>query len=170
MFVHGLLDVKILTFPIPIFAPIYHPSVYQFRTKKPPNFVQIRSFYDNLLKIHPIYVNWVPSSAMKTPPIAIPKFATTHPKRQAHIRIPCQCENPLRAIDSTRSTICHNQMGSLGCYFLSVCFCVGWVCSFYRNYWSLNSYKDSFQMIIKIHTCNMYSWKDKPYKYTAQDS
>ena len=28
------------------------------------------------------------------PPIAIPNFAKKRPKRQAHIRIPCQCENP----------------------------------------------------------------------------
>ena len=27
-------------------------------------------------------------------PIAIPNFAKKHPKRQAHIRIPRQCENP----------------------------------------------------------------------------
>ena len=26
------------------------------------------AFYSNLLKIHPIYANWVPSSAMKLPP------------------------------------------------------------------------------------------------------
>ena len=31
---------------------------------------------------------------MKPPPIVIPNFAKKYPKRQAHIRIPCQCENP----------------------------------------------------------------------------
>ena len=32
-----------------------------------PNFAQIGCFYHSLLKIHPIYVNWAPSSVMKTP-------------------------------------------------------------------------------------------------------
>ena len=35
---------------------------------------------------------------MKIPLIAIPKFAKKHPKRQAHIHIPCQRENPPPAI------------------------------------------------------------------------
>ena len=47
-------------------------------------------------EIHPIYVNWVPSSAMNPPPIAIPKSTKKHPKRQAQICIPCQCEYPLQ--------------------------------------------------------------------------
>ena len=33
-----LPDIEILTFSLPIFVPIYHPSVYQFCTKKTPQF------------------------------------------------------------------------------------------------------------------------------------
>ena len=60
------LDVEILTFTILILAPIYHPSEYQFHTKT-PILLKLDTFYDNLLEIQPIYVNWAPSSAMKTP-------------------------------------------------------------------------------------------------------
>ena len=49
-----LPDVEILTFAISIFVPIYHQSVYQFRTKT-PNSAKIGCF---LLKIHPNYVHW----------------------------------------------------------------------------------------------------------------
>ena len=67
---------------------------YTVFKKKTPTFDQIGCFYNNLPKIHPFYVIWAPSALMKTPPIAIPNFAKKCPKRQAHIRIPCQCENP----------------------------------------------------------------------------
>ena len=55
-----LPDLKNLTFSIPFFCSISHPSVYQFGQ----NWVL---FYNNLPKIHPIYVIWAPSSLMKTP-------------------------------------------------------------------------------------------------------
>ena len=47
------------------------------------NFAQIGAFNHHLLKIHTIYLKWVPSSVIK-PPIAIQKFVKKHPKRQAH--------------------------------------------------------------------------------------
>ena len=71
---------KILTFAIPNFVhlpPINIPILY----KKHPILLKLGALYHHLLKIHPIYVNWVPSSVMKTP-IAIPKSAKKHPKRQ----------------------------------------------------------------------------------------
>ena len=82
-------------------------SLYQFFAKFPTHqytiferkapdliWIKLGAFYNNLPQIHPIYVIWAPPSLMKTPPIAIPNFAKKCPKRQAHIRIPCQCENP----------------------------------------------------------------------------
>ena len=54
-----------------------------------PNFLPISIPFSK--EKHPI---WAPLSLMKTPPpIAIPNFVKKWPKRQAHIRIPCQCEN-----------------------------------------------------------------------------
>ena len=91
-----LPDFKKLTFSIPIFINIYHPSVYQF-CQKTPNFAQIRCFSQNLLKIHPIYVNWVPLSVMKTHPLLYHNLwrSTPNGRRQAHICVPYQCETPL---------------------------------------------------------------------------
>ena len=62
--------------------------------QKHPILLKFGAFYHHLLKINPIYVNWVPSSMMKTPPISIPKSAKKHPKRHVHISIPCQCDYP----------------------------------------------------------------------------
>ena len=78
-----LPDFEILTFPIPIFVSIHHLSTYQFRTEN-TQFCLNLVLYHDLLKIHPIYVDWAPSSVTKSPPIAIPKFAKKHPKRQPH--------------------------------------------------------------------------------------
>ena len=80
-----------LTFSILIFCPISHPSVYHF-WKKHPILAKLGAFYNNLPKIYSIYVIWAPSSLMK-PPDRYTNFAKKHPKRQAHIGIPCQCEN-----------------------------------------------------------------------------
>ena len=75
---------------LPNFPPISIPS----SNEKHPILIKLGAFCNKLPKIHPIYVIWAPSSLMKPPPIAIPIFAKKCPKRQAHIRIPCQCENP----------------------------------------------------------------------------
>ena len=90
-----LLDLKNLTFPIPNFCTITHPS-YTIFERKAPNF----AFYHDLLKIHPIYVIWAPSSLMKTHQLLYQISRNSTPKgRLIHIypgklRIPCQCENP----------------------------------------------------------------------------
>ena len=68
-----LPDLENLTISIPIFCQIFHPSVYHFRKKstqfgeKHPIWIKLGAFYNNLPKIHPIYVIWAPSSLMKTP-------------------------------------------------------------------------------------------------------
>ena len=48
-------------------CPIYNSSLYQFCTGKKTHkiLLNVGAFYDNLLKTHPIYVNWAPSPAMK---------------------------------------------------------------------------------------------------------
>ena len=61
-----LPDLDNLTLSIQIFRPISHPSVYHFQTKKHPILPKFCAFYNNMLKIHPIYVIWAPSSLMKT--------------------------------------------------------------------------------------------------------
>ena len=62
------------------FFPNYHPSVYQFHTKTTQFCAKLGAFYDNLLKVHPMYVNWVPLCVRKTPQYAVPKFAKSTPK------------------------------------------------------------------------------------------
>ena len=83
-----LRDLENLTFSIPIFC-----QIFPVLKEKHPILIKLGAFYNDLSKIQSIYVIWAPSSLMKNP-IAIPNFAKRRPKRQAHIRIPCQCENP----------------------------------------------------------------------------
>ena len=91
---------------LPNFPPISIP----FSKEKHPIWIKLGVFYNNLPKIHPIYVIWAPPSLMKTPPIAIPNFAKKCPKRQAHIRIPCRCENPPRLASYVHFALkVHNQ-------------------------------------------------------------
>ena len=52
---------------IPIFCQISHSSAYQVWKKKNPILTKLDAFYNNLPKIHPIYVIWAPSSLMNTP-------------------------------------------------------------------------------------------------------
>ena len=87
-----LVDLKYLTFYtdfLPNFPPTHQYIILEKSTQFWPNWVL---FYNNLPKIYSIYVIWAPSSLMK-PPDRYTKFAKKHPKRQAHIGIPCQCEN-----------------------------------------------------------------------------
>ena len=76
------------------FLPNFPPINIPFLKEKHPILTKLDTFYNIWPKIHPIYVIWALSSLMKTPPIAIPNSTKKRPKRQAHIRIPCQCENP----------------------------------------------------------------------------
>ena len=72
------------------FLPNFPPTRIPFLKGKHPILTKLGAFYNNLPKIHPIYVIWAPSSLMK-PSDHYTKFCS---KRQAHTRIPCQCENP----------------------------------------------------------------------------
>ena len=81
-------------YPYTNFLPNFPHHHYTIFERKALNLTKLGAFYNNLPQIHPIYVIWAPSSSDENPLIAIPNFAKRCPKRQAHIRIPCQCENP----------------------------------------------------------------------------
>ena len=85
-------DLKKWTFSIVNFHfhPITHLPVY---TRKAPNFPKSRAFYKDC-KMAPNLCNLDSLVSDKNPPIKKKKKKKKHPKRQAHIRIPCQCENP----------------------------------------------------------------------------
>ena len=80
-------------------------SLYQFFAKFPthqytiferkaPNLDQIGCFLQQFAQNTPNLCNLGSFVSDENPPIAIPNFAKKCPKRQAHIHIPCQCENP----------------------------------------------------------------------------
>ena len=49
------------------FLPNFPPINIPFSKEKHPIWIKLGAFYNNLPKIHPIYVIWAPSSLMKTP-------------------------------------------------------------------------------------------------------
>ena len=49
------------------FLPNFPPISIPFLEEKHPIWIKLGAFYNNLPKIHPIYVIWAPSSLMKTP-------------------------------------------------------------------------------------------------------
>ena len=49
------------------FLPNFPPISIPFLKEKHPILIKLGAFYNNLPKIHPIYVIWAPSSLMKTP-------------------------------------------------------------------------------------------------------
>ena len=49
------------------FLPNFPPVSIPFSKEKHPIWIKLGAFYNNLQKIHPIYVIWAPSSLMKTP-------------------------------------------------------------------------------------------------------
>ena len=75
------------------FLPNFPPISIPFSKEKHPIWIKLGAFYNNLPKMHPIYVISGSFVSDENPLIAIPNFAKKCPKRQAHIRIPCQCEN-----------------------------------------------------------------------------
>ena len=83
-----LLDAKILTVAMPIFCPHLPPTSISIEYKS-AILLEVDAFYDNLLQMQLIYVIWTSSFALENR-IAISKFATKHPKRQAHMHVPCQ--------------------------------------------------------------------------------
>ena len=50
------------------FLPNFPPISIPYSKEKHPIWIKLGAFYNNLPKIHPIYVIWAPSSLMKTPP------------------------------------------------------------------------------------------------------
>ena len=74
-----------------------HQYTYFVLKNTDPILLKLGTFYNNLLKKHLIYVNWVPSSVMNPPSLYQNRGGGGGgkcPKRQAYIRIPCQCEYP----------------------------------------------------------------------------
>ena len=68
--------------------------------KKHPISLKLGDFSANLLNIHPIYVNWTPSSVMKTPLAIYQNLqkSTTKDSKSTKSHLQCQCENlPLLA-------------------------------------------------------------------------
>ena len=88
-------------FPYTNFLPNFPLISIPFSKEKHPILNKLGAFYNNLPKIHTIYTIWAHSSLIK-PPIAIPNFVKKRPKRQAHIRISCQCENPPGEMQQTK--------------------------------------------------------------------
>ena len=75
-----------------IFLSNLSPISIPFSKEKYPNLTKLDAFYNNLPKIHPIYVIWAPLTQIARPLYKISQKSA--PKgMQAHIRIPCQCEN-----------------------------------------------------------------------------
>ena len=103
-----LSNVENQTFSIPIFCliPTHQYTVFE---RKAPNFDQIGCFSQQFAHDTPNLCNLGSFVSDENLPIAIPNFAKKRPKRQVHIRIPCQCENPHpRGI---LLSICHGTVG-----------------------------------------------------------
>ena len=86
-------------FSLYLFMSPFTTHQYTNFDQKQPMLLKLGAFYNNLLTTHQIYGD---ENAL----ITIPKFAKkkkkkkkkkkNHPRRQVHIRIPCQCENLFR--------------------------------------------------------------------------
>ena len=85
-------DLANLTFSIPVFAWL-HTHQYTIFDRKAPNFANWVLF-TMICSNTPNLCNCGSLVSDENPPIAIPNFVKKHPKRQVHIRIPCQCETP----------------------------------------------------------------------------
>ena len=75
------------------------PSVYHFQ-KKSTQFCPNWALFTIICQSSLCSLGSIISD--ENPPIAIPNFAKKHPKRQAHMRIPCQCENHPQDFSSWR--------------------------------------------------------------------
>ena len=67
MYVDVPADLQNFDFRYILFCPNLTPINIPILYKKYSILLKLGAFYHHLLKIHPIYVNWVPSSGMKTP-------------------------------------------------------------------------------------------------------
>ena len=88
------------------FLPNFQPISIPFSKEKHPILTKLEAFYNNL----PNVCN-LGSFIFDDPPITIPNFAKKRPKRQAHIRIPCQCEERPPALGWSQSgEHCHTSI------------------------------------------------------------
>ena len=72
------------------FLPNFPPINIPFLKKKHPILTKLGAFYNNLPKIHPIYVIWAHSTLMKTPRSLYQISRISAPKGRHIIRIPCE--------------------------------------------------------------------------------
>ena len=89
-----------------------------FSKEKHPIVTKLGASYNNLPKIHPIYVIWAPSSPMK-PLHRYTKFCKKGPKRHAHKCIPCLNANEIRNEETT--IYFHYIMKVYGSFFILIC-------------------------------------------------
>ena len=89
-------------------SPFTTGQYTKFVKQKHPILAKLGAFYNNLLKIHPIYVIWASSSVMRTH-WSIYQNSWKKAPQKAGTCIPCQCESPppgqdlIRAIESMSS-------------------------------------------------------------------
>ena len=74
-----LPDLENLTFSIYQFLPNFPPISIPFSKEKHPLLTKLGAFYNNLPKIHPIYVIWAPSSLVN--PHRYTKFREKAPQK-----------------------------------------------------------------------------------------
>ena len=75
-------------------CPHLPPIIIPISYKKHLILLKLGAFYDYLFKIHPIYVNWAPSSAVKTLD-HYTKIGKQAPQKAGTLYIiPYQCETP----------------------------------------------------------------------------
>ena len=82
-----LPDLENLTFSIPIFCLIYHPSVYHFRKKSTQFCPNLVLFTIICPKIHRIYVIWASSSLMNPPPRSLYQISRKSAPKGRHIYV-----------------------------------------------------------------------------------
>ena len=81
------------------FLPNFPPISIPFSKEKHPIWIKLGAFYNNLPKIHPIYVIWAPSSLTKTPD-RYTKFREKVPQKAGTYRYTTSMWEPPRAWDS----------------------------------------------------------------------
>ena len=80
------------------FLPNYPPISIPFSIEKHPILSRLHAFYNNLLKIHPIFLIWAPSSLIKTQQSLYQISQKSTSKGTYHI--PCQCKTHAGGADS----------------------------------------------------------------------
>ena len=81
------------------FLPNFPPISIPFLKEKHPIWIKLGAFYNNLPKIHPIYVIWAPSSLMKTPGLLYQILRKSAPKgrhiyvNHVNVRTPPRAES-----------------------------------------------------------------------------